>query len=50
MLRVLLESKRLGNLACEFFLAGWGGGGEGVNVCLGISWGFVGNPRDFLGF
>ena len=27
----------------------WRGGG-GVNVCLGISWGFVGNPRDFLGF
>ena len=26
------------------------GGGGGVNVCLGISWGFVGNPRDFLGF
>ena len=48
MPRVLLESKRLGNLACEFFLSGWGGGG--VNVCLGISWGFVGNPRDFLGF
>ena len=47
MPRVLLESKRLGNLACEFFLAGWGGG---VNVCLGISWGFVGNPGDFLGF
>ena len=50
MPRVLLESKRLGNLACEFFLAGWGGGGGGVNVCLGISWGFVGNPGDFLGF
>ena len=27
-----------------------GGGGGGVNVCLGICWGFVGNPRDFLGF
>ena len=49
MPRVLLESKRLGNLACEFFLAGWVGG-EGVNVCLGISWGFVGNPGDFWGF
>ena len=26
------------------------GGGGGVNVCLCISWGFVGNPGDFLGF
>ena len=25
-------------------------GGEGVNFCPGISWGFVGNPRDFRGF
>ena len=33
----------------SFFWRG-GGGGGGVNVCLGISWGFVGNPRDFLGF
>ena len=31
-----------------FWRVGWGG--EGVNVCLGISWGFVGNPGDFLGF
>ena len=26
------------------------GGGGGVIVCLGIYWGFVGNPGDFLGF
>ena len=28
----------------------WGGGGGRVNFCPGISWGFVRNPRDFLGF
>ena len=33
----------------SFFWRG-GGGGGGVNVFLGIYWGFVGNPRDFLGF
>ena len=48
MSRVLLESKRLGNLAWELFFF-WEGGGV-VNFCPGISWGFVGNPRDFLGF
>ena len=47
MSRVLLESKRLGNLAWELFFF-WEGGV--VNFCPGISWGFVGNPRDFLGF
>ena len=38
-----------GETVCSGFFGG-GGGGGGVNVCLGISWGFVGNPGDFLGF
>ena len=49
MPRVLLESKRLGNLACEFFLTGWGGGGGEIFFFCFFG-GFLGTPGVFLGF
>ena len=47
--RVLLESRRLGNLAWDFFFLEMGGG-EGLNFGPGIFVGFVGNHRDFFAF
>ena len=45
--RVLLESRRLGNLAWDFFFLEIGGG---LNFGPGIFVGFVGNHRDFFAF
>ena len=46
--RVLLESRRLGKLAWDFFFLEMGGGG--LNFGPGIFVGFVGNHRDFFAF
>ena len=43
---VRIQKARKFGMGVVFFL----GGGGVVNFCPGISWGFVGNPRDFLGF
>ena len=45
---VRIQKARKFGMGVLFFW--WWGGGEGVNFCPAIFGGFVGNPRDFLGF